>query len=133
MAPRSKTPPIHDPLIHRLTIVQPKKNLKVAPRSKTPPTYDPLIHRLSIVQPKKSDKVHVVVKRKKQRSEGVIDFGFVKDQKNGVTFKADKMKNDFKFIEQEIVVKSMYEPLRDGVFGIFGGEPKRRKRWTRTK
>jgi len=106
----------------------------MAPRSKTPPTYDPLIHRLTIVHPnKKNLKVNVIVKAKKQRSEGVIDFGFVKDQKNGVTFKADKMKNDFKFIEQEIVVKSMYEPLRDGVFGIFGGEPKRRKRWTRTK
>jgi len=101
-------------------------------RAKTPPTYD---DHLIFVHPKKSDKVHVVVKGKKQRSdsEGVIDFGFVKDKKKGVTFKADKMKNDFKFIEQEIIVKSIYEPLRDSVLNIFVGSKQKRQRLTRTR
>ena len=102
----------------------------MAPRTKTQRTCD---DHLMVVHPKKSDKVHMRVKGKKQRSEGVIDFGFVKDKKNGVTFKADKMKNDFKFIEQEIVIKSIYEPLRDIVLNIFGGSKQKRQTWTRTR
>ena len=103
----------------------------MAPRAQTPPTHDDYS---MVIHPKKSDKVHVVVKGKKQRSEGVIDFGFVKDKKNGgVTFIAGKMKKDFKFIEQEIIVKSMYEPLRDSVLNILVGFKQKRQRSTRTK
>lgn len=39
---------------------------------------------------------------------------------NGCSFSSLKMRQDFKFIESEIIIKSIYEPIMDDIKGLFG-------------